>query len=297
MNGIYHVNVSDLAICQRCPVLFGYKIHMGKNGIWIIGIKGKGHAYGSMFHKNISQVFFSAASNHNHPLHSEIAAAVSQGTTALEDFIRERIFMPFLEKYSVNYTSEQIIAAANGVSVWVKAMAEFFAEIPSLKINPARNMSTIFIQPEQKLKACYNVPGEGRLMITGRYDALLFNPDKAEARLFEFKGYEKSDLVVPLSQSLMYAWLIEKFSGIVPSVEVIYLDEESRKPDVFDSSTVRAMIIAGLPGLFSAAFHTITLRNMPQIVKDAELCRVCPFNGGRCDSDWAGKFGKKFRGM
>lgn len=284
--------VSDLAICQRCPVLFGYKIHMGKNGIWIIGIKGKGHAYGSMFHKHIAHVFFSAASNPHSPLHSDLAIAVSQGEHALEDFTREKIFIPFLEKYSKHYTSDQIMAAATGITVWVKAMADFFAEIPSLKTNLTRNMSTIFLQPEQKLSAAYDIPGEGRLIITGRYDALLFNPDKAEARLFEFKGYEKSDIAVPLSQSLMYAWLIEKFSGIVPSVEVIYLDEENRKPDIFDSDNVRGMIIAGLPGLFRAAFHTITLRNMPRIVKDATLCRQCPFRGGKCDYDWSAKFGK-----
>ena len=292
MNGVYYANVSGLAICQRCPILFGYKIHMCKKSIWSIGIRGRGHAYGSMFHKYIAKVFFEAASDTHSPLYSDLALAVSQGQTALENFTREKIFIPFLEKHSHEYTSEQIIAAANGVSVWVKAMAEFFAEIPSLKHNPTRNMSTIFLQPEQKLKAGYDVQGEGRLIITGRYDALLFNPDKAEARLFEFKGYEKSDLAVPLSQSLMYAWLIKNFSGVVPSVEVIYLDEDAKKPDIFDSDNVRGMIDTGLPGLFSAAFHTLTLRNMPRIVKDAALCSQCPFNGGKCDSDWAAKFGK-----
>ncbi|MBQ7154030.1 MAG: PD-(D/E)XK nuclease family protein [Synergistaceae bacterium] len=288
----FWTRVSDLAICQRCPALFGYKIHMGKKDVWKIGIKGRGQAYGSMFHKNIAQVFFEAASDSRNALHPELTRAVSQGEAALEEFVREKIFLPFLAGHSEEYTSGQLMAAANGVTVWVKAMADFFAEIPSLKNNPERSMSTIFLEPERKLQASYDFPGEGRLKITGCYDALVFNPDRAEARLFEFKGYAKSDLAVPLSQSLMYAWLIEKFSGIVPSVEVIYLDEENRKPDIFDSENVRQMIIAGLPGLFRSAFNTKTLRRLPEIVKDEKLCSVCPFNG-KCDYDRATGFGKR----
>ena len=171
-------------------------------------------------------------------------------------------------------------------------MADFFAEIPSLKKTPSRSMSAVFIEPEQKLRAGYSFPGEGRLAVAGCYDALLFNPDKAEARLFEFKGYAKSDLAVPLSQSLMYAWLVWKSSGIVPSVEVIYLDEKDREPCVFDTPSVKGMMRSGLPGLFYAAFNTITLRRLPEIVKDKKLCSVCKFRG-KCDSDWEGRFGKR----
>ena len=283
----FWTNVSSLAVCQRCPILFGYNYHLGEP-VWFIGIKGSNNPYGSMFHKNIARVFFEAASDPRNPLHTEIPAAVSGGEAALEEFVRTRIFLPFLEEHSGEYGSGQLMAAARGVVVWVKAMADFFAEIPSLK----RNINTIFLAPEQKLKAYYNFPGEGRLAIVGCYDALLFNPDKAEARLFEFKGYAKSNLTVPLSQSLMYAWLVNKYSGIVPSVEVIYLDEEDRKPDIFDPKSVSRMIRSGLPGLFQAAFNTITLRRMPEIVKDKKLCSVCKFRK-TCASDWAGGFGKR----
>ena len=147
-------------------------------------------------------------------------------------------------------------------------------------------MTAVFHRPEQKLQAHYDFPGEGRLVVTGCYDALMFNPDRAEARLFEFKGYAKSDIAVPLSQSLIYAWLIWEYSGIVPSVEIIYLDEEDRKPAVFNSESVKGMIDAGLPGLFWSAFSTITLRRMPEIMRDKNLCRVCRFSS-RCVSDWA----------
>ena len=283
---------SDLAICQRCPALFGYKIHMHEKDAWQVGIRGSGSYYGSMFHKNIAEPFFEAASDTDNPLHAEAVRAVSGDITKLEGFIRERIFIPFIEEHSGEYSPDQLMAAAQGVRVWAEAMAGFFAEIPSLRRDTEGNMTTVFHRPEQKLQARYNFPREGELVITGRYDALMFNPDKAEARLFEFKGYAKSDIAVPLSQSLIYAWLIWKCSGIVPSVEIIYLDEEDIKPAVFDPVSVKGMIDAGLPGLFYSAFSTITLRRMPEFMRDKNLCRVCRFSNS-CASDWAAKFRKR----
>ena len=288
-----YANASDIALCQKCPALFGYKIHMHEKNTWRVGITGSGSYYGSMFHKNIAKPFFEAASDSGNPLHAEAVRAVSGGSRAeLESFIRERIFMPFMDAHSAEYSPDQLMAAAQGVRVWAEAMAGFFAEIPSLRRNPEGCMSVVFLLPEQKLQAEYTFPAEGSLVVTGCYDALMFNPDRAEARLFEFKGYAKSDIAVPLSQSLIYAWLIWKYSGIVPSVEIIYLDEEDRKPVIFDPVSVKNMIDAGLPGLFYAAFSTITLRRMPEIMKDKNLCRVCRFSS-RCASDWAAKFRKR----
>ena len=288
-----YANASDIALCQKCPALFGYKIHMHEKNTWRVGITGSGSYYGSMFHKNIAKPFFEAASDSGNPLHAEAVRAVSGGSRAeLESFIRERIFMPFMDAHSAEYSPDQLMAAAQGVRVWAEAMAGFFAEIPSLRRNPEGCMSVVFLLPEQKLQAEYTFPAEGSLVVTGCYDALMFNPDRAEARLFEFKGYAKSDIAVPLSQSLIYAWLIWQYSGIVPSVEIIYLDEEDRKPVVFDSDSVRSMMDSGLPGLFYAAFSTITLRRMPEIMRDKSLCKVCRFVS-RCASDWAGKFRKR----
>ena len=283
---------SDIALCQKCPALFGYKIHMNEKNAWQVGIKGNGSYYGSMFHKHIAKPFFEAASDSANRLHAEAVRAVSGGRAELEDFMRENIFIPFMEEHSEEYSPDQLTAAAQGVRVWAEAMAAFFAEIPSLRRRPEGCMTAVFHRPEQKLQAHYDFQGEGRLVVTGCYDALMFNPDRAEARLFEFKGYAKSDIAVPLSQSLIYAWLIWEYSGIMPSVEIIYLDEEDRKPAVFDPESVKGMIDAGLPGLFYAAFSTITRRRMPEIMRDKDLCKVCRFSS-RCASDWAAKFRKR----
>lgn len=275
--------VSDLALCQRCPFLLAYKIHRHKRTAWSVGIHGNGNAYGTIFHENIARVFFEAASDRENYLHEEMLRSIIIGGDSLEDMIRENIFMPFVANKSQNFSSGQILAMASGVSVWVKAMNEFFDDIPSLKNFHAENISSIFITPEQKLQSHYDF-GDNRLVITGRYDAMLFNPDKAEARLFEFKGYSKSDITVPLSQSLIYAWLVAKRTGIIPSVEIIYLDEENSQPDIFSSHSVRNMIIAGLPGLFETAFNVISLKSLPEISHDKELCSVCRFSN-TCESD------------
>ena len=294
MAGTCFLSVSNAALCQRCPMLLAYKIHMGINDVWKIGINGSGYAYGSMFHKNIARVFFEAASDSSHHLHRKISDSIPHGRDSLEGVIRENIFMPFLSRESENYTSGQILSMAKGITVWTRAMSEFFSLIPSLQKNPEKFMRTVFIPPEQKLQACYDFDGV-KLNVAGCYDALLFNPDKCEARLFEFKGYMKSDISVPLSQSLIYSWLIWKHTGVIPSVEIIYLGEDDKEPEIFSPSSVREMIIAGLPGLFRSAFGVISLKGVPEISRDEKLCRKCPFDG-KCANDWRSLKVKKRRG-
>ena len=285
--------VSDLAVCQRCPALLLYKLHYGQKDAWQVGIKGGGYPYGKIFHGNIARVFFEAAANPRNVLHAKIARAIGAGESGLEEFVRRDIFMPFVFRYSAGMTSGQLQAMARGVSVWVRAMSEFFRSIPSLVRYPEGNMNTVFIEPEQKLQGSYELDG-GKLVITGCYDALMFNPDKAEARLFEFKGYKKSDITVPLSQSLIYSWLIEKRTGIVPSVEIIYLDDEDKAPDVFSPESVRDMMGAGLPDLFASAFDVISLRRRPDILRDKSLCSVCRFST-TCRRDYDNAFMRKKR--
>lgn len=276
-------------------MLLAYKHHMGEHSVWKIGIHGNGNSYGSVFHKHISRVFFDAASKSYHPLHANIRYAVSGGAYELERVIREYIFFPFVEKNSTQYSSGQIISMAKGVSVWVKAMSEFFRCIPSLKRHPdsESNMQLIFAEPEYKLRSTFDF-NDGRIHITGRYDALMFNPDKREMRLFEFKGYRKSDITVPLSQSLIYSWLIWRKTGIVPSIEIIYLDEEDKQPDIFDSNSVCNMMSPALPELFYSAFNILTLRRKPEILHDKDLCLECKYRN-TCRRDMTNLFAKSKR--
>ena len=202
--------------------------------------------------------------------------------------------MPFIEKKSDKLTDGQITSMAMGVTTWVKAMYDFFREIPSLTKDP----QTIFIKPEGDLGGNFDFKDgdfEGRLAIKGRYDALMFNVDKTEARLFEFKGLKKSDVTVPLSQTLIYAWLLYKSTGIIPSIEIIYLDEHEQTPIIFTAKTVREMIISALPDLFVATFNVISLRRAPEILMDKELCKSCKYRT-KCETNVKSMFEKKRAG-
>ncbi len=288
----FSITVSDIAICQRCPMLLAYRLHKNYRSAWRVGMKGSGDYYGSAFHKHIAQVFFEAASDPRDKLHGKILEATLNGAEALEEMICEEIFMPYVIKYSARLTSGQIISMARGVTTWVKAMYDFFQEIPSL----TKDAETVFIKPEGDLQGNFDVKDEnfeGRLEINGRYDALMFNVDKREARLFEFKGLKKSDVTVPLSQTLIYAWLLYKSTGIIPSIEIVYLDE--KEPIIFSSQTVRAMIISALPELFTTVFNVISLRRAPKILTDKELCSSCKYHK-HCQNEVDKLFRKKRTG-
>ena len=96
------------------------------------------------------------------------------------------------------------------------------------------------------------------------------------ATLFEFKGYRCSDPSVALSQTLIYAWLIQNATGILPAVQVVYLEEE--RPGVFPSSEVASMMSA-LPGLFDVVLDVLERRLPLPVAVNSELCLQCPWNG------------------
>lgn len=281
----HFITVGSLALCQRCPRLLAFQRHRGARNAWRVGIKGNGGSYGSLFHKRVARPFFEAASEAG-PLRAELAAALRWGVEEdLEWFVRENFFNPLLEELAPRHGGrDKILSMAAGTALWVRMMACFLAGIPSLQDMPEGEMARVFIRPEQRLFAIYSAsdgglkgPPCGALNVTGCYDALLFNPDRGEATLFEFKGYRRSDLAVPLSQSLIYAWLLWRTTGVIPSVQVFYLEEENGL-DSFSRGDVQKMM-AGLPRLFETALDVLSLRRPLPAASDEELCSVCPFQG------------------
>ena len=234
MSTTHFVTVSSLALCQRCPRLLYFQKHKKARSAWRVGIEGNGYAYGSLFHKRIARPFFEAASMDG-PLCFELAEALRYGSSSnraselensLECFVREKFFNPLLEELlSQRGSQNKIIPLASAAASLVRAISAFLSDIPSLRNISDRDLHSIFIRPEQKLKADYY--SQGRILnISGCYDALLFNPDNATATIFEFKGYRKSDLAVPMTQGIIYAWLLLQTTGVLPAVTVFHLDEE-----------------------------------------------------------------------
>ena len=282
------LSVSDAALCQRCPRLLAYRGE-GERGAWKVGIEGSGEKYGSLFHKHIAGAFFDAAADPQSPLRGEIRAVLS-GMCAggapirerLEELIRTRFFLPFLDRYAPKLDTGRVLSMARGTSIWVGCMADFLAGVPFDRLDPDEAMDCVFLRPERTLQATY-ISSDGRVLaLSGRYDALLFNPDSCEATLFEFKGYRCSDPSVALSQTLIYAWLIRNATGILPTVQIVYLEEE--RPGVFPSSEVESMMSA-LPGLFDVVLDVLERRLPLPVAVNSELCLQCPWNGD-CSGDW-----------
>ena len=282
------LSVSDAALCQRCPRLLAYRGE-GERGAWKVGIEGSGEKYGSLFHKHIAGAFFDAAADPQNSLRGEIRAVLTgdiAGRTPirerLEELIRTRFFLPFLDRYAPKLGTGRVLSMARGTSIWSGCMADFLAGIPFDRLDPDEAMDRVFLRPERTLQATY-VSSDGRVLeLSGRYDALLFNPDSCEATLFEFKGYRCSDPSVALSQTLIYAWLIQNATGILPAVQVVYLEEE--RPGVFPSSEVASMMSA-LPSLFDVVLDVLERRLPLPVAVNSELCLRCPWNGD-CAGDW-----------
>ena len=272
---VHFITAASLALCQRCPRLLAFQRHRGAKNAWRIGIEGQGCAYGSIFHKRIARPFFEAASLEG-TLQTKLAGLLRSGPveSALEWFVRENFFNPLLEELAPRRNSrDKILAMATGTALWIHAMAGFLSGIPSLRNCGVGEMSRVFIRPEQRLCASYVTP-DRTLSVAGCYDALLFNPDRGEATLFEFKGYRRSDIAVPLSQSLIYAWLLWKSTGVLPAIQVLHLEEDG--PDFFSNGDVRRMM-SGLPGLFETALDVLSRSGPVPATADTKLCFLCPF--------------------
>ena len=281
------VSVSDAALCQRCPRLLAYR-KKGQQKAWKVGIEGSGEKYGSLFHDHIAGAFFKAAADPESPLREEFRAALLGGRDEevplrerLEELIRVRFFHPFMEQYAPKLSTKQALSMARGTSVWVGCMADFLAGIPFGRLAPDEVMH-VFLEPERTLQASYK-SSDGRVLeLSGRYDALLFNPNSCKATLFEFKGHRCADPTVALSQALIYAWLVHRATGILPAVQVIYLEEEH--PVTFPASDVKDMT-SKLPGLFDVVLDVLEGRLPLPVAVNSELCRQCPWNGD-CANDW-----------
>ena len=275
-----------MAIFQKCPRLAFYSIFLKENTSFI-GVKGSGY-YGSIFHKKISERFFSAASDYGKNLYFKIADSIKNGHDAFFNFVKTDIFYELLRYEGKNYTSQQISALSRATNLWIDEMWKFFSEIPTLLKIPAEYMPLVFKKPEGLLQGeikNLNVYGtQSTLKIIGRFDAILCNPDTKQTRLFEFKGYNKTDVTVPLCQTLIYAWLIYKLTGIIPEIEIIHLSENLPEINFFSSSDVRKMIQTSLPSLFREVCKIFFFREIPAEALYQNLCNSCKYKNS-CFND------------
>ncbi|MDR1379413.1 MAG: PD-(D/E)XK nuclease family protein [Synergistaceae bacterium] len=291
---VLKATATELHLCQRCPRLLAY-LKNGRQNAWAVGIRGSNISYGKLFHKAITGAFHASAASPDSPQRAALAEVFQDASSdlnlkeRLEKMVRTYYFNPFLANNSAKLLDKQIMALAKATDLWVGYLANFLSCIPSLFASPEKCMGKVFHQPEKTLYATYLYPDGQTLLVSGRYDGLLFNPDATETVLFEFKCFESSDVTVELSQTLVYAWLVFVATSIVPSIKLIYLEDEA--PIDVVASDVKTMM-NNLPPLFRVTRQVLEKRLPLPVAADSFLCRDCPYDA-QCDKDWGERHASK----
>ena len=282
------ISVTELHLCRRCPRLMrAYRVERGarrRKDLAMTGVTGSGLNYGSVFHDEIAGSFFQDLGEAGNANREALALLLKEqpGDLArtLEDFIKLRYLLPFMKKKSRSYGVDDLLQLARGLQFWTRCLAEALAEIPPLFSAPEKALGQVFRPARTLLNASCELSDGRTLDISGQPDGLIFNPVTGKGTLFEFKGHAPSNAEEDATQAALYAWLLSKTSGLVPDVQILYLEDEPA-PRRLDSEKVKALFET-LPGLFQTAADAIEGREVP-MAGDPALCRVCPLREGKAD--------------
>ncbi|HOJ96757.1 MAG TPA: PD-(D/E)XK nuclease family protein, partial [Methanospirillum sp.] len=278
------LSVSELHLCQHCPRLFGYSCK-GYKHAWKVGHKGSETLPGKRFHTLADHIFRYIA-NDDASQRAFLNALTSPDpdiTGSIREYIKNEFFIPYLAKHAPQLSFEQIEAFAGACDSWILYLSQFISPDGTPPEDPKALIATIFHSSEYTMSSDF-VCDEGEVVrISGRPDALLFDPRTKEPVVLEYKGRKESDPAQDLAQTSLYAWLVSQSIGITPRVDMLYLEEPS--PLVrYDPSVIQTLIGN------HASLITLSRRIKDGILpiprcKDPELCTICPFTS-TCDADF-----------
>jgi len=279
-------SVTDLHLCQHCQRLMAYN-RSGKTFAYMVGIEGNGVFPGKKFHEFLSRFMKDAAGygdkkNYNSLLQI-FTNKKSDNTQPFFDFITSTYYYPFIIEHAQKITPEQLNSLTAGVEKWVNYLLGFINPILSQTEEPENILASVFHNAETLIKSQYAYNDNEIITITGKPDGLLFDPISNEAIILEFKGHLASDKTQDLTQAALYAWLVNTHTGLIPKVDIIYLEED--KPLAQYSWEYIKQFIDQLPFLFDAAREVIESKKPLRHTLNRELCLKCPFNDS-CDDDW-----------
>jgi len=299
---MYQVNVSELRICQKCPRLFAYHLK-GKKEIWRIGLSGSGNFPGRLFHDKIASVFHKQmGSKKKTPMKSEILAAVNScsNDSSLEKTISEilerYLFINLMKKHAMKMKSFQIESLLKGFTLWRKHVVHLIiTAIQQIKKEPSQVWTQIFLPPEKLLSTIYRINSKMELKVNGKYDALMFDIEKKEIVVTEFKGLNFGNEDDDFLQLVLYCWLIKESTGLSPRGILFYLEE--KQPAVYyQAKEIADAMHHLLSPLFKEAFLILSANEKEKkfFVKRTQniaLCDHCPYNQS-CDNDFQQKVKK-----
>jgi len=198
-------------------------------------------------------------------------------------FVKEQYLIPFLEEYANTLPYERIEAFASACEQWIGYLNDFIT--PNLSEIPdwLTLLQKIVHSSEYLMKSPYSFPDAEMMQISGRPDAILFDPKTKEAVVVEYKARKESDPLQDLAQTSLYSWLVHTSIGILPRVDILYLEE--KQPLVRYFVPAIQDIIENHPSLFQLARDILHgKRPVPQCTSPA-LCQICPY-AHTCDGDF-----------
>lgn len=283
-------SVTDLHLCQHCQRLMAYN-RSGKTLAYMVGIEGNGVFPGKKFHEFSSRFIKDAAGygdkNNYNSLLQILTNEQSGNTHSFFDFITSTYYYPYIIEHAQKITPDQLNSLTKGVEKWINYLLGFINPI-LLHIEERENiLALVFHNAETIIKSQYVYDDEEIITVAGKPDALLFDPISNEAVILEFKGHLASDKAQEITQTALYAWLVNMHTGLIPRVDILYLEED--QPLAQYSWDYIKQFIDQLPHLFEAARDVIKNKKPLHHTLNKELCHKCPFNNS-CDEDWGERF-------
>lgn len=284
--------VSDCHLAQRCPRLLA-RLRGGKKNAWKVGLDGTGDLPGKLFHDRFAAPFHEDVSA-NPSQRNAFADCLGEPDESLSQritlFLRDHYLIPYLEKSSGSLTDVQTVAIAASMARWAEVMAGFLGPLLQRDHNRRKLVARVFHPPERLLRAEHMYQDGEVLTVTGRYDALLLDPNENEAVVVDFKGRRPTDPCEDFAQIILYAWLIRSATGVTPRGLVLYLEEKGdlAKFSVDDVTSG----IGKLRELFDIVRDVLEgKRDLPPAV-DTGLCGTC-FYRNECGKEGKATAGKK----
>ena len=290
---MYKASVSQIHLLLRCPRLFAYQLK-GRRNPWKVGLKGSGDMPGKLFHDHVALPFHrSMASASYSParqaLDGLLAGPVEHIEPGILAVLREYFFIPLLMRQGVRLEGARAMQLARGVELWGKHLAKFLGSIARRSEGDAQSLpAKIFHNPEKTLQAVFHLESGTDLQVTGKYDALLFDPVGREAVVVEFKGRKAGCVEEDFLQVVLYCLLIREASGVIPRGVVFYLEEDEPAVSYSPEDIERAM--HNIPHLFEHVAQTMEAVSSRRSIAlplppDRGLCRVCMYDR-TCDPYW-----------
>jgi S-DNA-T family DNA segregation ATPase FtsK/SpoIIIE len=281
---MFKITVSNLHLCQHCPRLLAYSLE-GKKKAWNAGYLGTGNLRGKLFHefvKNVQKEYLSNL-NERKNLIEILNKDPDNRFIYFKEAIKTRYLIPCFIKYENSFSPDNITAFASATEKWLSYIFTFIAPYLNKADSPDTLLDMVFQNTESLISSDYTFNDGTVMNISGKPDALFFDPGTKEAVVVEYKGRKESDASQDLAQTSIYAWLVKQSTGMSPRVEILYFEEKI--PLVrYDADSIVKMI-QNHSSLFSLARKVIT-KDLPiPKTPDEKLCCRCQFKSD-CENDF-----------